>query len=293
MNFVFGRLLVSISLSTYELPFIAVGMSVGGVDPQPHGLWELALITADKLSGPGLIPWIWSNSSRPFCQPSLPFRCFICGAHWLVLWCGVKPATGSVGSGASWGGLQYRPKAAATFVWLEGSWERLCCKLMPAATCTMLWSLWWALMWAEAVPERDQAHSGSALGRLVSVWVLDSVQGRLDNTSPGDFENMLIKAEDGETKWLRIEEATRECLGGALLWPSRNVKGKKWVMLGCMNSLRSESHSDRSEPKQGCCQLTEKSEKADFWDRFRELAWDKLPCPLLPWLHVSWGPLRV
>ena len=48
-----------------------------------------------------------------------------------------------------------------------------------------------------------------------------------DLTSPGDFENMLIKAEDGETNWLRIEEATRECLGGALLWPSRNVKGKK------------------------------------------------------------------
>ena len=44
----------------------------------------------------------------------------------------------------------------------------------------------------------------------------------------GDFESMLIKVEDNETKeGLTVEEATGEGLGSALLWLLRNVVAKK------------------------------------------------------------------
>ena len=43
------------------------------------------------------------------------------------------------------------------------------------------------------------------------MWVLDFVQERFHNTSPGDFESTFIKARDSEIKeGLRVEEATRE-----------------------------------------------------------------------------------
>lgn len=45
---------------------------------------------------------------------------------------------------------------------------------------------------------------------------------------PGDFEILFIKADDRETKkGLRVEEATRQSLGGALIWLSTNIIGKK------------------------------------------------------------------
>ena len=48
-----------------------------------------------------------------------------------------------------------------------------------------------------------------------SVWGLTLC--RKDFT--GDFESMFIKAGDSETKeGVRLEEATEESLGGALLW---------------------------------------------------------------------------
>ena len=41
---------------------------------------------------------------------------------------------------------------------------------------------------------------------------------------------MFIKAGDSETKeGLRVEDAGRESLGGALLWLSRNTVEKKWA----------------------------------------------------------------
>ena len=56
------------------------------------------------------------------------------------------------------------------------------------------------------------------------MWVLDSVQGRFHNMSPGGFEGGFIKALGSDTKeGLRIEEATGENLCGAVLWLSRNV----------------------------------------------------------------------
>ena len=56
------------------------------------------------------------------------------------------------------------------------------------------------------------------------MWVLDFLQERFHNMSPGDF----IKAGDSETKErLTVEEARGESLGGSLLWLLRNVIGKK------------------------------------------------------------------
>ena len=46
--------------------------------------------------------------------------------------------------------------------------------------------------------------------------------------SLGDLESMFIKAGDSATKeGLRVEEAMRECLGGALLWLFRNIAGEE------------------------------------------------------------------
>ena len=60
-----------------------------------------------------------------------------------------------------------------------------------------------------------------------SLWVLDFVQKRFHNMSPGDFEGMFIKAGGSETKdGLMVEEATRERLGSALRWLPGNLLGK-------------------------------------------------------------------
>ena len=50
------------------------------------------------------------------------------------------------------------------------------------------------------------------------MWVIDFVQERFHNMSPGDFESMCIKAGDSEAKeGLKVEESTEESLGGAAL----------------------------------------------------------------------------
>ena len=68
------------------------------------------------------------------------------------------------------------------------------------------------------------------LGPADNVWVLDFVQERFHNTSPGDFWGMFIKAGDSETKeGDRVEEETGDSLGGALLWIPRNIIGQKWA----------------------------------------------------------------
>ena len=74
----------------------------------------------------------------------------------------------------------------------------------------------------------------------------DFVQERFHNTSPSDFERMFIKTANSETK---VEEARGESRGRAPCL-FRNVIEKKQAMLGCVNSLRSKSHSDRVS--QGC-----------------------------------------
>ena len=37
-----------------------------------------------------------------WCLPSLLFECVVCGGVWVVLWWGLKLATGYIGSEASW-----------------------------------------------------------------------------------------------------------------------------------------------------------------------------------------------
>ena len=77
---------------------------------------------------------------------------------------------------------------------------------------------------------------------------------------------MFIKAGDSETKeGLRVEEAVGERRGGALLWLPRVTVGRQWTMLGCVDSLRSKSHSVRSDPCWGCCLLTKKSQERGPW----------------------------
>ena len=51
------------------------------------------------------------------------------------------------------------------------------------------------------------------------MWALDIGQRIFQNRSPSNVGSMFIKAGDSETKeGLRVEDATGESLGGALLW---------------------------------------------------------------------------
>lgn len=50
----------------------------------------------------------------------------------------------------------------------------------------------------------------------LSLWVLDFVQERLHNTSPGDFESMFITAEDS-VKRKGLGQKTGECVGESAL----------------------------------------------------------------------------
>ena len=55
-----------------------------------------------------------------------------------------------------------------------------------------------------------------------SMWVLDFVQERFHNMSPGDSESTFMEAGGSETKkGFRVEEATGEGLDSAVLCLSR------------------------------------------------------------------------
>lgn len=64
-------------------------------------------------------------------------------------------------------------------------------------------------------------------------------------------------------------------------------------MLDGVHSLTSTSHSDRREPRRGCCRLTEKSEGRGTWRQRQGVAWDKLPLPVAPLVASLVGTLRV
>ena len=104
----------------------------------------------------------------------------------------------------------------------------------------------------KALHNPNVTGEGLSLGQVCfrlagSVWVLDFMQERSHNASPGDFESIFVRAGDGETQeGLSVEEATGEPLGSALLWLPRNVTGKMRAVAGC-------------------CQLTAKSEKRGLW----------------------------
>ena len=50
------------------------------------------------------------------------------------------------------------------------------------------------------LPDRGPGPDQVSLGPASSVWVVDFVQERLLNTSPGDYEGTFIKAGDSETR---------------------------------------------------------------------------------------------
>lgn len=75
-----------------------------------HWVWGLA--TAYRLLGVGGITTqsgIHSSELWGLLRP--PCVCAICGANWAVLCCALKPTSKYTGSGASWLGLQCRPRS--------------------------------------------------------------------------------------------------------------------------------------------------------------------------------------
>lgn len=104
------------------------------------------------------------------------------------------------------------------------------------------------------VTRKEPGPEQVCLGLASSVWVLDFVQERFHSKRSGDFESRFITVGDSETKKEpRIEGAAGESRGSALLWLPRNIMGKKWATLGCVDSLGSKRHRGRSEPRWGCC----------------------------------------
>lgn len=60
------------------------------------------------------------------------------------------------------------------------------------------------------------------------MWVIHFVQERFHNISSHDSKCIFIKVGDSEAKeGCRVQEATGESLGGALLCLSRNITGQK------------------------------------------------------------------
>ena len=104
-----------------------------------------------------------------------------------------------------------------------------------------------------------------------SVWVLDFMQERCHNMSPGDLESTFVKAGDSETKeGLRIEEVTRESLGRAALAPQKSYR--KGVSQG------GDAVSSPGSQRKGTLE-TESGVKPG----------SSCHCPLVPRLQISLG----
>lgn len=73
---------------------ITVGMSVGAVDSQADWLWRLSVAIADKVLWEHWSQWTGFSLAGFWCLLCLPFGYIICGAIWVVLWCGLMPAPG-------------------------------------------------------------------------------------------------------------------------------------------------------------------------------------------------------
>ena len=65
------------------------------------------------------------------CLPRLSFACAICGAKQAMLWCGLKPASGFVGSGASWEWLPCTSRSAQPVTGPGRSYKVICSCLLP------------------------------------------------------------------------------------------------------------------------------------------------------------------
>ena len=98
---VVGPLCGLYSPSCCSWALIAVGTSMGGIDPQAYQLQGLAATTVEDL-----LCWcpahrVGRTSAGPWCLLSVPLECVTCGGGWVVLRCGPKLSTGCTGSGAS------------------------------------------------------------------------------------------------------------------------------------------------------------------------------------------------
>ena len=119
--------------------------------------------------------------------------------------------------------------------------------------------------------------------------MLDFVQRRLQNKSPGDHEGTFIKAGDSETKeGFGVKETTGESPDGAVL-ASRNVIGKKGVARGGL--AHGEVKVTMAEVGQGGAAVTSpKSQRREGpADGFR----DELPLPTAPLVASLMETLRV
>ena len=99
------------------------------------------------------------------------------------------------------------------------------------------------------LPNGDWAQSKSALGQpavcgILTLWRKDLT------TQVQVILRVFIKAEDGETKEGLMRKATAESLGcfGSLGMLQERNEARQLLWL-----TRNKSHSDRSEPRQGCC----------------------------------------
>ena len=120
----------------------------GGVEPQAGCVWGLAIGTEYELLS-GADPVKPNLPQHTWCLPRPLFQCAACGANHIVLCCGLTPAIGYAGSGASLERLQCRSMADSVCDW---SW----------ATCYYLQSnLQLVATWAggRGAHERGQAEN--------------------------------------------------------------------------------------------------------------------------------------
>ena len=89
-----------------------------------------------------------------------------------------------------------------------------------------------------------------------SVWVLDFMQEIFHDMTPGDFESMLTKAEDSETRKGLGQKKRQERAGSGF---------------GSLQMLQ-----EGNEPMRGCLGSLESQRKGGLEDMFRRLAWDEL-----------------
>lgn len=80
--------------SCYSRVLIAAGISVGGIGPQGNWLWGPAATTVNELLWRGSPDEVGFALVGLQCQHMPPFMYTCCGAGWVGLCWGLKPATG-------------------------------------------------------------------------------------------------------------------------------------------------------------------------------------------------------
>lgn len=89
-----------------NLVLIAVGISVGGNDPQPDWLWGLPLPITYKLLCGGTEPTEQDSPQWALVSVEMTHWGYhLVGHYWVMLCCGLKSTYRCVSLGASWEGL--------------------------------------------------------------------------------------------------------------------------------------------------------------------------------------------